>query len=156
MRPYLRSWLIVHPHPHDPLLTELFVQGKPVVRRGRKARGLIVRDEIARLPALHHIDPQSDRGSGQGALEMKHHLAAGHRFSKRMVLAIAASALITAASPAIAESSACTGKGVHRYVPVGTCKHGFGAFKWHNCIESDGAAGESEGTAGEPESVLPS
>jgi hypothetical protein len=87
---------------------------------------------------------------------MTHHLAAGHRFSKRMVLAIAASALITAASPAIAESSACAGRGVHRYVPVGTCNHSFGAFKWHNCIESDGAAGESEGSAGESESVLPS
>jgi len=87
---------------------------------------------------------------------MTHQLAAGHRFSKRMVLAIAASALITAASPAIAESSACTGKGVHRHVPVGACDHSFGVFNWHKCIESDGAAGESEGTGGESETVLPS
>jgi hypothetical protein len=52
---------------------------------------------------------------------------AGNRFPKRLALALAAGALMTAGSPAIAVSSAAEGNGPHREVQAG-----FGDCKNHN------------------------
>jgi hypothetical protein len=72
---------------------------------------------------------------------MTHRSTAGNRFSKRMALALVASALMTVGSPAIAASSASEGDGLHRQVQAGfgDCKNdNSGLHNGYDCPVSGG------------------
>jgi hypothetical protein len=107
--------------------TELIIQGKPVVRRGRKARGLASARWLG-CRLSNAVDPENISGRDKEPLKMTHRSNAGNRFSKRVALALAlvVSALMTVGSPAMASSA---------FVWVGSdrvAQHSFGDCKNEN------------------------